>query len=272
MEDTPKIALFKGKEIRKILYQNEWWFSIINVCEALTESVDAGAYWRKLKQRLIEENSEVVTFCHGLKLKASDDKFYETDCANAEGIFRVIQSIPSPKAEPFKRWLAKVGYERVQEIENPELATKRTRMLYKLKGYPDSWIEKRMRGIEIRETLTDEWKKHNVNGQKEYEILTAEIAKATFGLTPSTHKKLKGLKRENLRDHMNDLELIFSMLGEAATTEITKTEHPIGFVENKKVAKRGGNVSGIARKKMEIETGKKVVSKLNYLPPINILK
>ena len=272
MEDTTKIALFKGRQIRKVLFQNEWWFSVIDVCKALTDSVDAGAYWRKLKQRLIEEGNEVVTFCHGLKLEATDGKKYETDCANTEGIFRIIQSIPSPKAEPFKRWLAKVGYERVQEIENPELATKRTRMLYKLKGYPDRWIEKRMRGIEIRETLTDEWKKHHVNGQNEYEILTAEIAKATFGLTPSAHRKIKGLKRENLRDHMNDLELIFSMLGEAATTEITKTEHPFGFVKNKKVAKRGGGVAGIARNKMEKETGKKVVSKLNYLPPKNILK
>lgn len=190
------------------------------------------------------------------------------NCATTEGIFRIIQSIPSPKAEPFKRWLAKVGYERVQEIENPELGTKRTRMLYKLKGYPDSWIEKRMRGIEVRETLTGEWQKHEVKLQKEYEILTAEIAHATFGLTPGQHKKVKGLKRENLRDHMNDLELIFSMLGEAATTEIVRNEHPLGFVKNKKVAKRGGGVAGLARKKMEIETGKKVVSKDNYLPLI----
>ncbi len=265
MEGT-KIAIFQKKEIRKTLFQKEWWFSVVDVVAVLTDSADAGAYWRKLKQRLTEEGSEVVTFCHGLKLTASDGKKYETDCANTEGIFRVIQSIPSPKAEPFKRWLAKVGYERVQEIENPELAIKRTRMLYKLKGYPDGWIEKRMRGIEVRETLTDEWQKREVKLQKEYEILTAEIAQATFGLTPSQHKKLKGLRRENLRDHMNDLELIFSMLGEAATTEITKTEHPIGFVENKKVAKRGGGVAGLARKKMEKETGKKIVSKDNYLP------
>ena len=265
MEET-KIAIFRKKEIRKTLYKNEWWFSVIDVVAVLTESVDAGAYWRKLKQRLIEEGSEVVTFCHGLKLTASDGKKYETDCANTEGIFRIIQSIPSPKAEPFKRWLAKVGYERVQEIENPELATKRARLLYKLKGYPDSWIEKRMRGIEIRETLTDEWQKHGVKEQKEFEILTAEIAEATFGFKPNEHKKIKGLQHENLRDHMNDLELIFSMLGEAATTEITKTEHPQGFENNKKVAKRGGGVAGLARKKMEIETGKKVVTKDNYLP------
>ena len=265
MEGT-KIAIFQKKEIRKTLFQKEWWFSVVDVVAVLTDSADAGAYWRKLKQRLTEEGSEVVTFCHGLKLTASDGKKYETDCANTEGIFRVIQSIPSPKAEPFKRWLAKVGYERVQEIENPELAIKRTRMLYKLKGYPDGWVEKRMRGIEVRETLTDEWQKREVKLQKEYEILTAEIANATFGVTPSKHKKIKGLKRENLRDHMSNLELIFSMLGEAATTEIVKTEHPLGFGDNKKVAKRGGGVAGLARSQMEIETGKKVVSKDNFLP------
>jgi DNA-damage-inducible protein D len=263
-ELTMRIALFRDKEIRRTIHNNEWWFSVIDVCEALTGSADAGAYWRKLKQRLNDEASEVVTFCHGLKLEAADGKKYETDCANTEGMLRIIQSIPSPKAEPFKRWLAKVGYERVQEIEDPELGTKRIRALYKAKGYPDSWIEKRMRGIEIRETLTNEWRKHGVEG-KEYEILTAEIAKAAFGLTPGEHKKVKGLKRENLRDHMTDLELIFSMLGEAATTEITKTEHPQGFDDNKKVSKRGGGVAGEARKKLEKETGKKVVSNDNYL-------
>jgi DNA-damage-inducible protein D len=210
--DNTKIALFKGKKIRRIIYQNEWWFSVVDVCEALTDSVDAGAYWRKLKQRLKEEGSEVVTFCHGLKLEATDGKKYETDCANTEGLFRIIQSIPSPKAEPFKRWLAKVGYERVQEIENPEIATKRTRLLYKLKGYSDDWIEKRMRVIAIREELTDEWQKRGAREQRDYEILTAEISKAAFGITPSEYKEVKGLKRENLSDHMNDLELIFTML------------------------------------------------------------
>src|SRR3990172_226596 len=208
--ETTKITLFKGRKIRKIIHLNEWWFSVVDVCEALTDSVNAGAYWRKLKQRLTEEGSEVVTLCHGLKLESSDGKKYETDCANTEGTFRIIQSIPSPKAEPFKRWLAKVGYERVQEIENPELATKRTRMLYKIKGYSDDWIEKRMRGIAIREELTDEWQKRRAREQEDYEILTAEISKATFGVTPSEYKKLKGLKRENLRDHMDDFELIFN--------------------------------------------------------------
>jgi hypothetical protein len=260
-----KIAVFRSKKIRKTIHNNEWWFSVADVCEALTDSVDAGAYWRKLKQRLQEEGSEPVTFCHGLKLPAPDGKMRETDCANTEGIFRVIQAIPSPKAEPFKRWLARVGYERVQEIDDPELATKRTRALYKAKGYDGDWIEKRMRGIAIRAELTDEWKKHGVKINKEYEILTAEISKAAFGLTPSQYKKLKGLKRQNLRDHMTDLELIFSMLGEAATTQITKVEHPGGFEENTKTARRGGNVAGIARKKLEQETGKKVVSGVNYL-------
>jgi hypothetical protein len=181
-------------------------------------------------------------------------------------MFRIIQSIPSPKAEPFKMWLARVGYERVQEIEDPELGTKRTRALYKAKGYPEDWIEKRMRGIAIREELTDEWDRHGVKEKNEYAILTAEISEATFGVKPSEHKKIKGIKRENLRDHMTDLELIFSMLGEASTTEIVKTEHPEGFDENKVVARRGGNVAGVARKKLEEETGAKVVSKENYLP------
>ena len=260
-----KIAIFQGRNIRKTLHNNEWWFSIVDVCEVLTESPDPGAYWRKLKQRLKEEGSEVVTFCHGLKLTAPDGKLRETDCANTEGIFRIIQSIPSPKAEPFKRWLAKVGYERVQEIEDPELATKRTKELYRAKGYSDAWIEKRMRGIAIRAELTDEWKNRDVKGEREYSILTAEISKAAFGLTPSEYKDLKGLERENLRDHMNDLELIFSMLGEAATTEITKNKDTQGFHENKVAAHKGGKIAGDARKKLEKESGKKVVSKENYL-------
>ena len=187
-------------------------------------------------------------------------------CANAQGLLRIIQSIPSPKAEPFKLWLAQVGSDRLDEIENPELATQRTRELYKLKGYSDDWIEKRMRSIAIREELTDEWKKNDVKLQKEYAILTAEISKATFGITPSEYKKVKGLKSQNLRDHMNDLELIFSMLGEASTTAIVKTKNPKGFIENKKVAKQGGSVAGKARLDLETKTGRKVVSFENYLP------
>ena len=259
------IAVFRGKEIRKTIHNDEWWFSVVDVCAILTESADPGAYWRKLKQRLKKEGSEVVTFCHGLKLVAPDGKFRKTDCANTEGIFRIIQSIPSPKAEPFKRWLAKVGYERVQEIEDPELATKRTRALYKAKGYSDDWIEKRMRGIAIRDELTDEWKKREIRREKEYAILTAEIAKAAFGVTPGEHKKLKGLIRENLRDHMTDLELIFSMLGEAATTEITRVDDAKGFQESERAAHKGGEVAGKARKDLEQKTRKKVVSPENYL-------
>jgi hypothetical protein len=264
--DETHIAIFRGKEIRKTIHKNEWWFSVVDVCGVLAESVDAGAYWRKLKQRLKEEGSEVVTNCHGLKLEASDGKKYETDCANTEGLFRIIQSIPSPKAEPFKRWLAKIGYERIQEIEDPELATKRTRALFKAQGYPDDWVEKRMRGIAIREELTDEWNKRGVREEREYAILTAEISKAAFGMTPSQYKKFKGLKRENLRDHMNDLELIFSMLGEAATTEITRDKDAKGFGENKDAAQRGGRIAGDAREKLEKETGKRVSGRNNYLP------
>jgi len=260
-----KLVVFQGKEIRRTLHNDEWWFSVVDVCAALTGSVDAGAYWRKLKQRLNAEGSEVVTFCHGLKLPAPDGKLRETDCANTEGIFRIIQSIPSPKAEPFKRWLAAVGYERVREIEDPELATRRTRALYKAKGYSDDWIEKRMRGIAIREELTGEWKNRGIKGEPEYAILTAEISKAAFGLTPSEYKQVKGLKRENLRDHMNDLELIFSMLGEAATTEITRKQDARGLPENKVAARKGGRIAGEAREKLEAETGAKIVSPDNFL-------
>lgn len=260
-----KISLFQGKEVRKVMHEDEWWFVIADVCRVLTASVDAMAYWRKLKQRLIEEGSQVVTICHGLKVTATDGKKYLVDCANTEGIFRIIQSIPSPKAEPFKLWLAKVGYERIQEIEDPELAVKRSRAIYKAKGYPDAWLEKRIRGIAIREELTDEWKERGVAGGKEYAILTAEISKATFDMTPSEYKKLKGLKRENLRDHMTDLELIFSMLGEASTTEIARVEDALGFDENKDAAQRGGGVAGKARRHLELETGKKVSTKKNVL-------
>src|SRR3990172_2769399 len=226
------MAVFKGKAIRRTLHSNEWWFSVSDVVEALTDSADPKQYIKKMRQRDAELDAYWGTICTPLEIIAPDGKKRETNCANTEGVFRIIQSIPSPKAEPFKRWLAKVGYERVQEIEDPELATKRTRAIYKAKGYSDDWIEKRMRGIAIREELTDEWKKRDVREKKEYEILTAEIAKAAFGITPGKHKKVKGLKRENLPDHMNDLELIFSMLGEAATTEITRVDDAKGFQES----------------------------------------
>lgn len=264
--DTDKIALFQGRKIRRVLYKNEWWFSIIDIIEVLTGSDRPRKYWNDLKTKLVDEGYfELSEKIGQLKLVSTDGKYYQTDCGNTETVFRLIQSIPSPKAEPFKRWLARVGYERIQEIEDPELATKRTRALYKAKGYSDAWIEKRMRGIAIREELTDEWGKREVKGQNEYAILTAEISKAAFGMTPSQYKKYKDLKRENLRDHMNDLELIFSMLGEAATTEITRHKDTRGFEENRQTAQEGGAVAGRARKDLESKTGKKVVSRENYL-------
>ena len=266
-EEITKIDIFKGKQIRRIIYKNEWWFSVIDVCRALvdSQSSDSGSYWRKLKQRLNDEGSEVVTFCHGLKLEASDGKKYETDCANTEGLFRIIQSIPSPRAEPFKRWLAKVGYERIQEIEDPELATKRTRTLYKLKGYSDDWIEKRIRGIAIREELTDEWQNRGAKEQREYEILTAEISRATFGITPSQYKKLKGLKKQNLRYHMDYFELIFTLLGERSTTELHRTNNSRGMNKLARDAKVGGDIAGGARKKLEKRLKRSIVSNKNYL-------
>lgn len=261
-----QLALFKGKKIRKIIHQNEWWFSVIDVIEALTDSVNPRDYWFKIKIRAEEEERlQLSTICRQLKLESSDGKKYETDCANTEGIFRIIQSIPSPKAEPFKRWLAKVGYERIQEIEDPELATKRTRALYKLKGYSEDWIEKRMRGIAIREELTDEWKKRGADKNKDYEVLTAEISKATFGLTPSEYKNHKGLKRQNLRDHMDDFELIFTMLGERSTTEIHRNENSKGVKKLKEDSKIGGKIAGNARKELEKKLGRSVVSKKNFL-------
>ena len=262
---TTKIAIFHKKEIRKTIYKNEWWFVITDVIEALTDSTNSKQYLKNMLNRDEELVKGWVQIEHPLLIDTRGGK-QMIKCANTEGIFRIIQSIPSQKAEPFKRWLAKVGYERVQEIEDPELATKRTRALYKAKGYSNAWIEKRMRGIEVRETLTNEWKNRNVKEGQEYAILTAEISKATFGMTPSEYQKFKGLKRENLRDHMDDLELIFTMLGEASTTEIAKNKDAKGFIENKKVAKVGGSVAGKARKDLEIKSGKKVSTNKNYLP------
>jgi len=273
ISDKPEnhLVVFQEKAIRRTWHNEEWWFSVVDVCGVLTDSTDAGAYWRKLKQRLGAEGSEVVTFCHGLKLEAPDGKQRMTDCANTEGLFRIIQSIPSPKAESFKRWLAQVGYERVKEIENPELASARARELYQAKGYPQAWIEKRLRSIAVRGELTDEWKERGVQEGKEYSILTAEIARATFGVTPGAHSRLKGLNKvktgNNLRDHMTDLELIFTMLGEAGTTEIARRKDAQGFTDNRKAAREGGTIAGDARKALEAKSGKPVVSKENYLAP-----
>ncbi|OHA58015.1 MAG: phage antirepressor protein [Candidatus Vogelbacteria bacterium RIFOXYB1_FULL_42_16] len=258
-----RIAIFKGREIRKVIHKNEWWFVIVDIIEVLTDSVQPDGYVKDMRRRDPELAKGWGQIATPLPIQTTGG-LQMLNCANTEGIFRIVQSIPSPKAEPLKRWLAKVGYERVQEIEDPELATKRTRMLYKLKGYPDSWIEKRMRGIAIREELTDEWQKRGAREDKDYEILTAEISKATFGVTPSEYKKLKGLKRQNLRDHMNDFELIFNMLGERSTTEIHRTENSKGVPKLKSDANRGGRVAGNARKELEKELGRSVVSKNNF--------
>ena len=265
-----KIIVFESKRIRRTWHNEEWYFSVVDVCGALTdqtENIKARKYWNKLAQRLRSEGSEVVTNCHRLKLEAPDGKMRETDCANTEGMFRIIQSIPSPKSEPFKRWLAKVGYERVQEIENPELSQERMKELYEKKGYPKDWIDKRLRGIAIRQNLTDEWRERGVQGEKDFAILTSEISRATFSITPAEYKKLKGLtkKNQNLRDHMTDLELIFTMLGEKVTTEISQKEKPDTFGKNKKVAKRGGGVAGKARKEAEKELGRSIITNKNFL-------
>jgi len=258
------IKLFESKKIRTLWNDKEeqWYFSVADVAGVLTESADAKAYWRQLKKR----EPQLVTNCHGLKLIAQDGKMRTEDCADTKGMLRIIQSIPSPKAEPFKQWLAQVGAERLEEIADPEKAAKRIRETYRAKGYSDEWIEKRVRGIAVRDELTDEWKKRGVQEQKDYAILTAEISQATFGLKPSEHKKFKELSnpQDNLRDHMTDLELIFTMLGEASTTEIAKVTDTQGFAENKIAAKKGGKIAGDARKKLEQETGRSVVAPTNY--------
>lgn len=263
------IKLFESKKIRSEWNESEqkWYFAIIDVIEVLTESNNPRRYWSDLKRKLNTEGfSQLYEIIVQLKMISSDGKRYVTDCADSKGLLRIIQSIPSPKAEPFKQWLAQVGSDRLDEIENPELATKRTRELYKLKGYPDDWIEKRMRSIAIREELTEEWKTRGVKQQMEYAILTAEISKATFGLTPSEYKKMKGLKSQNLRDHMTDLELIFSMLGEASTTKVTRAKNAKGFIENKVAARIGGKIAGNALKELERESGENVITSENYLP------
>lgn len=261
------IKLFESKQIRTVWNESDqkWYFVVADVVQVLTDTPNPTDYIKKMRKR-----DELLSLGWGqivtpLSVETAGGK-QKLNCANAQGLLRIIQSIPSPKAEPFKLWLAKVGSERLEEIENPELATQRTREIYKLKGYPDDWIEKRMRSIAIREELTDEWKSRGIKEKNEYAILTAEISKATFGLTPSEYKNLKGLKSQNLRDHMTDLELIFSMLGEASTKEIVVNTNPIGFLQNQKAAKAGGKIAGDARKQLEIKSGKKVVSEENYLP------
>ncbi len=265
MDSDKALVVFEDKKIRRIWHNGKWYFSVVDVVGALTDSADSKQYVKKLRQRDPILDSNWGTICTPLQLLALDGKLRISNCANTEGIFRIMQSIPSKKAEPFKQWLAKVGYERIQEIENPELAQKRMKEIYKTKGYSEAWIEKRVRGIAIRDELTDEWKNRGVNKNIEYAILTNEISKATFGKTVEEYKQFKKLNRENLRDHMTDLELIFTMLGEASTTEIAKNKDAKGFVENKTAAKKGGKIAGDARKNLEIESGKNVTTNENYL-------
>ena len=261
------IKLFESKQIRTVWNKDDekWYFVVEDVISVLTDSKDAKQYIKRMRQRDSELAKGWVQFVPPLTVETSGGK-QKMGCANAQGLLRIIQSIPSPKAEPFKLWLAQVGSERLEEIENPELATQRTRDLYKAKGYPEEWIEKRMRSIAIREELTDEWKNRGIKEKIEFSILTAEISKATFGMTPSEYKEYKTLKNQNLRDHMTDLELIFSMLGEASTKEIAINTDTQGFTENKKAAKAGGKIAGDARKQLELKSGRSVISKNNFLP------
>lgn len=262
------IILFEEKQVRRA-WDNDlqkWFFAIVDVVAVLTDSTNPQVYWRVLKKRLTDEGSQTVTNCNALKLTAPDGKQRLTDVADTQQLLRIIQSVPSPKAEPFKLWLARVGYERLEEIENPELAARRMRQIYEQKGYSEEWIEKRLRGIAVRDELTDEWKKRGVKEQREFAILTAEISKATFGMTPSEYKNFKSLAnpKENLRDHMTDLELIFTMLGEASTTEIAKKKDARGFIANKNAARSGGSVAGNARRELEAASGKKVSTPENF--------
>ena len=271
-----KLVIFQSKKIRRIWHEDEWYYSVVDIVGVLTDSSNPRDYWYKMKIRVEEEAGfELSTVCRQMKMEAPDGKMRVTDCSNTEGILRIIQSIPSPKAEPFKRWLAKVGYERIDEIENPELAQQRMKEIYEKKGYPKDWIDKRLRGIAIRQNLTDEGKERGIKQQKDFAILTAEISKATFGMTPDEYKNLKNLPEKskiNLRDHMDDLELIFTMLGERVTTEISKKEKPDTLPQNEKVARRGGKVAGNARKETKKEIGRSIISKQNFLDKDDKLK
>lgn len=263
-----EIKIFDGNKIRSAWdnEKEEWYFSVVDIVGVLTNSNDAGAYWRKLKQRLTAEGSEVVTFCHALKLKSHKDrKMYKTDVADIQGIFRIIQSIPSPKAEPFKMWLAEVGKERIDETIDPELTINRALETYLKKGFSKEWINQRLQSIQVRKELTDTWQDHGIKESREYAILTNEISKAWSGMTTKEYKTFKGLKKENLRDNMSSTELILNMLAETATKDIANSSNPYGLEENKKVARRGGNIAGNARKEIEQETGNSVITSKNSL-------
>ncbi|MBU2503964.1 MAG: Bro-N domain-containing protein [Nanoarchaeota archaeon] len=263
-EKEKKLIVFENRKIRRIWHNGEWFYSIVDVVGVLTDSPTPRQYWGKTKEREFEQ-LQLSPIWVQLKLESSDGKKYLTDCANKQSIFRIIQSIPSKKAEPFKLWLAKVGSERIDEIENPELAQERMKEIYEKKGYSKSWIDKRLRGIAVRQDLTDEWEKRGVEEQSDFAILTAEISKASFGMTPNEYKKFKRLGKENLRDHMTDLELIFGMLGEASTAEIERTQNPEEFDEHVRVSRKGGEIAKNAREELEQETGEDVVSEENYL-------
>ena len=266
MDKDKALVAFQDNKIRRIWYNQEWFYSVIDIVEVLTDSPTPRQYWGKVKDREFIA-LELSPIWVQLKLAAEDGKLRFTDCVNTKNAFRLIQSIPSKKAEPFKQWLAQLAQERIEEIENPELAQDRVKEYYELKGYPKDWIDKRLRGIAIRQELTDEWKDRGVTEETNFAILTNEISKATFGKTVQEYKELKGLKKknQNLRDHMTDWELIFNMLGEKATTDITRTRDAQGFEENKQAARRGGQIAHNARKELEQETGKSVISKDNFL-------
>src|SRR3989338_5171360 len=265
MEEKSALVVFQDKQIRRIWFNDEWWFSVVDIIGALTESDRARKYWSDLKTKLVDEGFELSAKIGQLKLPSADGKYYETDCANTENMLRIIQSVPSPKAEPFKRLLAQVGYERIQEIENPELGQDRIKKYYELKGYPKEWIDKRMRGIAIRQELTEEWKKRGVQDQ-EYSILTNEITKSTFGKTVQEYKEFKKLqnKNQNLRDHMTDWELILAMVGEKATTDIPLAKDSQGFSECKRSAQEGGEIAHNTRKELEQKIGRSVVTDDNF--------
>jgi DNA-damage-inducible protein D len=259
-----QLTPFEGEKIRKIWHNDEWLFSIVDVIGVLTDSPIPRNYWTKVKKSLVED-SQLHPFWMQLKMKAADGKNYNTDCANTEGVFRIAMSVPSPKAEPLKVWLASLGKQAIEETENPELLSERQAELYRAKGYSEEWVRRRMQTIETRQELTDEWKLRNVTENQEYAILTATIAKGTFGLTPSEHSKLKGLERQNLRDHMTPLELIFTALSEEITKRVTIQTDAQGFNENYEAAQRGGRVAGDAMKKVEKDIGEQVVSSANFL-------